>query len=111
MIGPTGFSYVGPIEEVPAIKLEAGFGGPNLHEATSDRFERGGGQGQVAVLVVEDPIVVISSANFYLFIIGIHPVPYGVGGGEIEGGAHYRRDFTGGDKAGVDRRKVCRLEH
>src|SRR5438552_3164699 len=68
-VGLAAFPLDRPIQEVAGIKLEARFGGPDLHRAAGFGVANFGGFAHAAVAFVEHPVVVVAFAELELPIV------------------------------------------
>ena len=88
------------VEVVAGVELNTGLVCQYFQDAASGGFRYFCGQGNVAVLIVEDPIVVVAYAVFDLNVVGVDALADWVGSGEVKGSTGDVHEASGGD-AGV----------
>src|SRR5215203_1200362 len=71
-IDPAVFSF-DAVEEISRIKLDARLGRQNLEHASAGRFVSGRGQSQLARIFSQNPVLVVTAAEFYLLVISFDP--------------------------------------
>src|SRR5215471_17315023 len=74
------FAMNGSIQEVAAIELHAGFGSPHFHCPATVRLVNFRRQGErMLAFRIQDPVVIVASAEFQLLVVLVDPRPYGFG--------------------------------
>lgn len=87
----------GFVEEIAAVKLDAGLGGEDFHGSAGGWIAQDGGGGKFS-LGSQDVIVIISAGGLGDALADC------VRRGEIEGGALHGGEFAGGDECFIDDR-------
>jgi hypothetical protein len=84
-VWPLLFSSDAAVQEIPRVALNSRFRGPNLENAPIDKLPNFSGQNQPPVVVVlQDPIVVISTRVIELWVQRFNPRSYRRGLAEVE---------------------------
>ena len=70
LINPAAFAR-DAVEMIRRVKLHARFGGEHFHHATAPRLEDARRQRQFAGGFVENVVVIVTGAEFDLFVVGV----------------------------------------
>ena len=93
----------GSVEEIAGIKLQAGLGSENVHDAPAVGLVDLCRLGKAADVLVQYPIVIVAAAEFKLLVVFIDPRADGGRLGEIERGAGDDLVLARWNEIGVDR--------
>src|SRR6266851_657668 len=100
------------VKEIAGIKLDAGFGGPDFHDAAGSGLEDA--RGERFALVhghAQDEVVIVAAAEFQLLVGLIDARPDGGGFAKVEGRVRHVAKFAGGNQTGIDGSVLVGVNH
>ena len=101
-IGGAAFASDFAIEKISGVKLDAGFGGPDFHDTAGGGLDDARGKKfLVAGGHAQDKVVVVTTAEFYLLIVGIDARADGGGFAKVEGRAGDVAQLSSRNQAGI----------
>lgn len=98
------------VQEIAGVELQAGFGGGDFQDATGGGLGNASLEGHFSVRIVNDPVVVVATAEFELFVVLADAGADGRGGGEVKRGAFDGAQFAKGDERAVNRGEFVGVE-
>ena len=104
------FADLRPVHKIPAVKLQAGLIGFDLHHDPRCGFVHFGGHAHFVPLLVQHPVVIVSASQFHRFEIGVDPTADRLRHPEVKRRSGYRIERAGRNQSRIGRRKPVGMD-